>query len=238
MQFHKLSFQSTFSPFSNNEKCVLLLLTKSKINLIKRKKMKIFTQAFKHLTHNLPQATAFLASRHCIFSSSVIPEFLSEDSHESRHLLLYNREDYMNILRIFILSDTMQFSSTMMIPNSDDSNFTEEILLPLLRTKNIFHLPSENVFLSFATSKITHPSRRHFHFLQKRSKLLQILNSVVSASPPFHSMLHFFFKHSKSFPVSKPSLYSVLVKVRRSPIEKSKRTSQLLPSQKLFANWF
>ena len=103
--------------------------------------MKIFTQAFQAVSHNLPSSSAFLASCHCIFSSSIIPEILSNED-LSRKLIMAHEDDHsaMKLLKMFALSDTMQFGSMMFCSGEDHhlQEFDSEILSPLLTTKRYF----------------------------------------------------------------------------------------------------
>ena len=104
--------------------------------------MKIFTQSLILLTHNEPSSASFLTSCHCIFHSSVIPEFLSDHkdvSYYERLLVSASTDVYHPKWRwyfLFAQSHTMQFSPSLLIPNFSDADdqvrFNESILLPLL----------------------------------------------------------------------------------------------------------
>ena len=101
--------------------------------------MKIFTQAFQAISNDLPSSTAFLASCHCILSSSIIPEILSNED-LSRELIMTEdvHSSPMKLLKVFVLSDTMQFGSMMFCPGANLQEFESEILTPLLKTKRYF----------------------------------------------------------------------------------------------------
>ena len=88
----------------------------------KKKKMpfqRITTQAFEIISHHEPAtAAAFVASTRPLMNSSIIPEVLSN---KDLCISLYQR-DTMSMMsgfrpwtKFFLLSDTMQFSSLMMM---------------------------------------------------------------------------------------------------------------------------
>merc|ERR1712167_463486 len=94
--------------------------------------MKILTQAFQVISDMrdveggepsnilLPQAIAFLVSRHCIFHSSVIPELLIDQEVIQRFSNDFGMP--LPLFKLFNLSDTMQFASHLSIPSLADDD--------------------------------------------------------------------------------------------------------------------
>ena len=119
---------------------------------LERKKniMKIFTQSLQYLSNRIPQAIAFLSSRHCIFSSSVIPELLSDDA--CQMAWIHHNIQPMLLLRVLVLCDTMQFAQKVFVPLYSTSKkgmkeYHDEILLPLFQTKRYFSSTLQTVVL-------------------------------------------------------------------------------------------
>ena len=102
--------------------------------------MRIFTRAFQLLSQSAPAtAAAFITSRRCIFSSSVIPEFLS-DEHSSIELIGGEKNGHVWVF-IFVLSDTMQFASFLYVPQLGSSimkQYHERVLKHLLHNMKYF----------------------------------------------------------------------------------------------------
>ena len=112
--------------------------------------MLIITQALQFVPRTSAVARV-LSCRRCIFSSSIIPQILSDENLCIRFLV---GEKPWRWLKIFVLCDTMQFASFMFISASIDFiDYLVDVLLPLLLRRRYFQTTLRSCVVQRADNK-------------------------------------------------------------------------------------
>lgn len=98
--------------------------------------MRIFTTSFQLLSHSHASAVAFIACTHSNLHSSIVPEILSSDSISDQ--LFLTPDSAIKWFSVFILSDTMQFSSLLKATTDRVLRHVLHQVLPHLINNNLY----------------------------------------------------------------------------------------------------
>ena len=99
-----------------------------------------YTLPLEFLTHEPDLIISFITSTRPFLNCSIVPTILSDENLWASKL---SRSDHsLKWYRLFILSDTMQFASKMLLPQGSFARvFADRILSPLLQDQHPISLP-------------------------------------------------------------------------------------------------